>query len=164
MKRFLATVLALMLALGCMAVPAMAEEADADVIIIGAGGGGLSAALEAAQSGARKVIVLEMTAKTGGALNFTSGSMSAAGTIIQKEDGIEDSVESYVADILKNGSDFGGQPNEELVTIYAENAAVMFDWLYENGLKDCTFSTDRATGSRAVFAPEHALYSIKRTY
>ena len=45
MKRILATVLALMLALGCMAVPAMAEEADADVIIIGAGGGGLSAAL-----------------------------------------------------------------------------------------------------------------------
>ena len=31
MKRILATVLALMLALGCMAVPAMAEEADADV-------------------------------------------------------------------------------------------------------------------------------------
>ena len=164
MKRFLATVLALMLALGCMTVPAMAEEADADVIIIGAGGGGLSAALEAVNSGAKKVIVLEMTARTGGALNFTSGSMSAAGTIIQKEDGIEDSVESYVSDILKNGSDFGGQPNEELVTIYAENAAVVFDWLYENGLKDCTFSTDRATGSRAVFAPEHALYSIKRTY
>ena len=164
MKRILATVLALMLALGCMAVPAMAEEADADVIIIGAGGGGLSAALEAVNNGAKKVIVLEMTSRTGGALNFTSGSMSAAGTIIQKEDGIEDSVESYVSDILKNGSDFGGQPNEELVTIYAENAAVVFDWLYENGLKDCTFSTDRATGSRAVFAPEHALYSIKRTY
>ena len=88
MKRILATVLALMLALGCMAVPAMAEEADADVIIIGAGGGGLSAALEAVNNGAKKVIVLEMTSRTGGALNFTSGSMSAAGTIIQKEDGI----------------------------------------------------------------------------
>ena len=69
-----------------------------NIVIIGAGGAGLSAAIEAVENGAEKVIVLEMTAKTGGALNFTSGSMSAAGTIIQKEDGIEDSVDSYVAD------------------------------------------------------------------
>ena len=90
--------------------------------------------------------------------------MSAAGTIIQKEDGIEDTVDSYIADIINNGDDFGGEPNVELITVYANEAASTFDWLYENGLKDCTFSTDRATGARAVFAPEHALYSIQRTY
>ena len=164
MKRMLAWLLTCMLLLTCVSVPAMAQGADADVIIVGAGGAGLSAALEAVANGAEKVIVLEMTAKTGGALNYTSGSMSAAGTIIQKEDGIEDTVESYIADIINNGDDFGGQPNEELITVYANEAAQTFDWLYENGLKECTFSTDRATGSRAVFAPEHALYSIKRTY
>ena len=164
MKRIMAMVLCLCMLLTGFVMPAAAQEADADVVIIGAGGGGLSAALEAVEQGASHVIVLEMTAKTGGALNYTSGSMSAAGTIIQKEEGIEDSVESYIADIMKNGSDFGGQPSLELVTLYANQAADVFDWLYENGLKDNTYSVDRATGNRAAFAPEHALYSVQRTY
>ena len=164
MKRIMAMVLCLCMLMTGFVMPAAAQEADADVVIIGAGGGGLSAALEAVEQGASHVIVLEMTAKTGGALNYTSGSMSAAGTIIQKEEGIEDSVESYIADIMKNGSDFGGQPSLELVTLYANQAAGVFDWLYENGLKDNTYSVDRATGNRAVFAPEHALYSVQRTY
>ena len=164
MKKLISLLLAVAMLMACAAIPAVAEEPDADIVIVGAGGGGLSAALEAVAQGAQKVIVLEMTAKTGGALNYTSGSMSAAGTIIQKEEGIEDSVESYIADIMKNGSDFGGQPSLELVTLYANQAARVFDWLYENGLKDNTYSVDRATGNRAVFAPEHALYSVQRTY
>lgn len=159
MKRIIATLLTLALVLTAMVMPATAETADADIIIVGAGGAGLSAAIHAAEAGAQKVLVLEMTAKTGGALNFTSGSMSAAGTIIQKEEGIEDTVESYVADIINNGDDFGGQPNEKLIRVYANDAAEVFDWLYENGLKDATWR-----GAKAVFAPEHALYSIKRTY
>lgn len=160
MKRIIATLLSLAMALTMMVMPAVAESADADIIIVGAGGAGLSAAIHAAEAGAEKVIVLEMTAKTGGALNFTSGSMSAAGTIIQKEEGIEDSVDSYVADIINNGDDFGGQPNEELIRVYANDAAEVFDWLYENGVKDCF----KPGAARAVFAPEHALYSVQRTY
>ena len=158
MKRIIATLLSLVMALTVLAVPA-AAEADADLIIVGAGGAGLSAALAAVDAGAEKVIILEKTAKTGGALNFTSGSMSAAGTIIQKEEGIEDTVESYVADIINNGNDFGGKPNRELVEVYANNATEVFDWLYENGIKDAAWR-----GPKAVFAPEHALYSVARTY
>ena len=164
MNRFISLMLSLVLVMSCMVVPAVAEEAAYDLVIVGAGGAGLSAAIEAVENGAEKVALLEMTAKTGGALNFTSGSMSAAGTIIQKEDGIEDSIDSYVADIINNGDDFGGQPNEELIRTYAESATEVFDWLYESGLKDNKYTTDRATGARAVFAPEHALYSVPRTY
>ena len=158
MKRILAMMLSLVMLMSC--VPAVAEGADADVIIVGAGGAGLSAALEAVANGAEKVIILEMTGMTGGALNFTSGSMSAAGTIIQKEEGIEDTVESYIADIINNGDDFGGQPNVELITLYANEVTPVFDWLYEEGLKDCF----KPGAQRAVFAPEHALYSVPRTY
>ena len=160
-RKILSLILAAALALVAFALPAVAE--DADIVIIGAGGAGLSAALEAAAQGAQRVVVLEMTGKTGGSLNFTSGSMSAANTIIQQEDGIEDTVESYIADILKTGSDFGGKPSVELVTEFCTEDTEVFNWLYENGLKDCTFSTDKQ-GRRAVFAPEHALYSIPRTY
>ena len=161
MRKIFSVMLAAALLLAALAIPAVAEEAD--VVIIGAGGAGLSAALEAAAQGAEHVVVLEMTGKTGGSLNFTSGSMSAANTIIQQEDGIEDTVESYIADILKTGSDFGGKPSVELVTEFCNEDTAVFNWLYENGLKDCTFSTDKQ-GRRAVFAPEHALYSIPRTY
>ena len=161
MRKIFSVMLAAALLLAALSIPAMAEEAD--VVIIGAGGAGLSAALEAAAQGAEHVVVLEMTGKTGGSLNFTSGSMSAANTIIQQEDGIEDTVESYIADILKTGSDFGGKPSVELVTEFCNEDTAVFNWLYENGLKDCTFSTDKQ-GRRAVFAPEHALYSIPRTY
>lgn len=161
MKRIIATLLSLAMVLTMVVMPVSAETAaDADIIIVGAGGAGLSAAIHAAEAGANKVIVLEMTAKTGGALNFTSGSMSAAGTIIQKEEGIDDSVESYIADIINNGDDFGGQPNEELITVYANEATEVFDWLYEAGIKDCF----KPGAARAVFAPEHALYSVPRTY
>ena len=57
MKKLISLMLAIAMLLTSFAVPAFAEEADADVIVIGAGGGGLSAALEAAAQGAKKVIV-----------------------------------------------------------------------------------------------------------
>ncbi|SDK91264.1 FAD-dependent oxidoreductase [Natronincola ferrireducens] len=136
---------------------------SADIVIIGAGAAGLSAANEAIENGAESVIILEMTNKTGGALNFTSGSMSAAQTIIQEEDGIEDTLESFVEDIIKTGSDFDGKPNRKLVELFAEEGVDTFQWLWDNGLKDYEFLTDRE-GKRAVFAPEHPLYSIPRTY
>ena len=137
------------------------EEKNADVIIVGAGGGGLSAAIEAVKDGAESVIILEKTSVTGGSMNYTSGSMSGAETIIQEIDGVEDTKESYVQDILKNGAGLG---NEELIREYVDEDVDAINWLWENGLSDNKFSTDKATGTMSVFAPEHALYSVKRTY
>ena len=56
------------------------EEKTADVIVVGAGGAGLSAAIAATDNGAQNVIIIEKTNRTGGNLNLTSGSMSAAET------------------------------------------------------------------------------------
>ncbi|MEG0240443.1 FAD-binding protein [Anaerorhabdus sp.] len=136
------------------------ETKQADVVIVGAGGAGLSAAISAVDNGAKSVIILEMTDKTGGALNYTSGSMSGAETVIQKEDGIEDTIDSYVADIMKNGDQKG---NEELIRLFAEKDVDMIQWLWDNGLSDNTFAMD-AEGRRSIFAPEHALYSVQRSY
>lgn len=174
MKKLINKVLVLLLALGmisgCTTTPKTEsqptpeitadETKTADVIIVGAGGAGLAAALSAVENGAESVIILEKTGTTGGALNYTSGSMSGANTVIQKEDGIEDTVDSYVADIMKNGA---GKGDEELIRVYAEKDIEMIQWLWDNGLKDNTFSTDKE-GRRSVFAPEHALYSVQRTY
>ncbi len=135
-------------------------EKSADVIIIGAGGAGLSAAIQAVESGAKSVIIVEKTNNTGGSLNYTSGSMSGAETIIQELDGIEDTKESFVQDILKNGAHKG---NEELIRKFVDEDVDMIQWLWDHGLSDNQFSTDKE-GHRSVFAPEHALYSVPRTY
>lgn len=135
-------------------------EKSADVIIIGAGGAGLSAAIQAIDSGAKSVIIVEKTAQTGGSLNYTSGSMSGAETIIQEIDGVEDTKESFVQDIMKNGA---GKGNEELIRKFVDEDVDMIQWFWDNGLSDNKFTTDK-DGKRSVFAPEHALYSVARTY
>ena len=135
-------------------------EKSADVVIIGAGGAGLSAAIQAVESGAKSVIIVEKTNTTGGSLNYTSGSMSGAETIIQEIDGVEDTKESFVQDILKNGAYKG---NEELIRKFVDEDVDMIQWLWDHGLSDNKFSTDQE-GRRSVFAPEHALYSVARTY
>ena len=171
MKRFIAIILTMAMALSMVAcstevkneVPSVTADVtkEADIVIVGAGAAGLAAAIEAVDNGAESVIVIEKTATTGGSLNFTSGSMSGAETIIQEIDGVEDTKESYVQDILNNGAHLG---NEELIRAFVEEDVAAIQWLWDNGLSDNTFSIDRATGTMSVFAPEHALYSVKRTY
>lgn len=166
--------LAVMASLGSTSWLALAEEKpktqtpyeatdQADLIVVGAGGAGLSAAVNAVDAGASRVIILERTGVTGGSLNLTSGSMSCAESVIQQEDGIENSVDDYVADIVKTGTAYGGTLDEDMVRMYAEEDIPMFQWLWDHGLSEYKFSTDKE-GRRAVFAPEHELYGIPRTY
>ncbi len=169
MKKITAIILTMAMAfsmVACSSTPkneVPAVEADvtktADIVIVGAGAAGLSAAIEAVDNGAESVIIIEKTATTGGSLNFTSGSMSGAETIIQQIDGIEDTKESYVQDILKNGANLG---DEELIRAYVEEDVDAIQWLWDNGLSDNKFTMQG--GKMSVFAPEHALYSIQRTY
>lgn len=135
------------------------EVKEADVVIVGAGGAGLSAAIAAADEGAGTIIVVEKLGKTGGSLNFTSGSMSGAETIIQELDGIEDTKESYIEDILSNGAGLG---NRELIEIFVNEDVDAIEWLWNHGLSEYTFSEQN--GKKSVFAPEHQLYSVQRTY
>lgn len=139
--------------------PAYDEEKTADVIVVGAGGGGLAAAIAAAEAGAKSVIVVEKLGKTGGSLNFTSGSMSGAETVIQELDGIEDTKESYIEDILSNGAQLG---DREMIEAFVDEDVDAIQWLWDNGLSEYTFTEQG--GKKSVFAPEHQLYSIQRTY
>ncbi len=164
MKKLLAVILSVAMLVSMLSC-AIAETTDtvksADIIIVGAGGGGLSAAIEAVNNGAQSVIIIEKTGKTGGSLNYTSGSMSGAETVIQEIDGIADTKESYVQDILANGAQLG---DETLIRAYVEEDVAAIQWLWDNGLSEYNFNSMKTTGKRSVFAPEHQLYSIQRTY
>ena len=68
---------------------AKAAEGDAyDVIVLGGGGAGLSAAVEAADAGA-SVLVLDKNTVTGGTTATSQGLIGGFGTQIQKAQGVE---------------------------------------------------------------------------
>lgn len=97
-----------------------------DVIIIGAGGAGFSAALEAKNAGAN-VVILEKMPSIGGNTLISGGEMNAPGSWVQKNVGIEnDSVETFYNDTLKGG-DNKGIP--AMVKILANNSESAAEWL-----------------------------------
>ncbi|MDO4268146.1 MAG: flavocytochrome c [Eubacteriales bacterium] len=106
------------------------ESQQADIVVIGAGGAGMTAAIQAVQDGATDVVVLEKMPITGGNTTRSTGGLNASGTKYQEAEGIEDSVELFVEDTMKGGKELN---DKELVTVMAENSAAAVDWVNEIG-------------------------------
>ncbi len=115
------------------ATPKAAETATkddtADIVVIGAGGAGMSAAVEATNQGA-KVIVLEKMPMVGGNTTRATGGLNAAGTKHQEAAGIKDSQQLYFDDTMKGGHD---KNNPELVKVLTTKAKDSVVWLEEMG-------------------------------
>lgn len=103
---------------------------QADIVVIGAGGAGMTAAIQAVQDGASNVVILEKMPVTGGNTTRATGGLNAAYTEYQKTDGIEDSVELFVEDTIKGGKELN---DPELVQVMAEHSASAVDWVNEIG-------------------------------
>lgn len=106
------------------------KNGNCDIVIIGAGGAGLSAAIEGVQNGA-KVIVLEKMGVAGGNTTSATGGLNAAETKIQKELGIEDTKEQFYADTMKGGYN---KNDPALVRKMVDKAAETVDWLMSFGV------------------------------
>ncbi|MFP9055527.1 FAD-dependent oxidoreductase, partial [Enterococcus faecalis] len=65
-----------------------------DIVIVGAGGAGMAAALSAKEAGMNPVILEKMPIAGGNTLK-SSGGMNASETKFQKEQGIEDSNQQF---------------------------------------------------------------------
>ena len=103
---------------------------QADIVVIGAGGAGMTAAAQAAMDGASNVVVLEKMPITGGNTVRATGGLNAAETKYQKADGIEDSVDLFIDDTMKGGKNLN---DPELVWVLAEQSADAVDWVNEIG-------------------------------
>lgn len=107
-----------------------AKTMQADIVVIGAGGAGMTAAIQAVQDGATNVVILEKMPIVGGNTTRSTGGLNAADTQYQEEEGIEDSVDLFVEDTMKGGKELN---NEDLVRFMAENSADAVDWVNEIG-------------------------------
>lgn len=99
----------------------------ADVLVIGAGGCGLVAALAAAEAGA-DVAVVEKLERLAGNTMLSSGSIPAAGTRFQKAAGIDDDPGRFAADLRRVS---GAHEAEHLTDRLAEVSAEMVEWLVD---------------------------------
>ena len=70
------------------------SDGKCDIVVVGAGGAGLCAAVEAAAQG-RTVIVLEKQGIIGGNTNYSAGGINAAETSVQQELGIIESKDLF---------------------------------------------------------------------
>ncbi|NLA40456.1 MAG: flavocytochrome c [Smithella sp.] len=104
---------------------------EVDVIIIGAGGAGFCAAIEACKAGA-KTLILEKEPVTGGSSAICGGSLAFAPTSMQKEKGINDSPNLFYEDLLKIGK---GRCVKELVRTYADESNACYEFLVSLGVK-----------------------------
>lgn len=114
------------------------KEYTADVIVIGAGGAGLAAAVTANQEGA-SVIVIEKMPKVGGNTILAGGALNAVDEGSETAIANEDSVELHYTQTYEGG-DKQGDP--ELVRTLVTNAWSGVEWLQSLGMefKEGTFT------------------------
>ena len=96
-----------------------------DLVVVGAGGCGLVAALRAAQLGAH-VALLEKTDRPGGGTALSSQSLQAGGTAVQRRQGIQDSPALYAGDIAERNGHRGDAALAERLT---QSSVELVEWL-----------------------------------
>ena len=106
------------------------KDSSCDIVVVGAGGAGLSAAVAAAETGNLKIIVLEKQGIIGGNTNYSTGGINAAETDVQKELGIEDSKQLFFDDIMRGGKN---ENIPSLVWNFVNNAPTTISWLTTMG-------------------------------
>jgi fumarate reductase flavoprotein subunit len=106
------------------------QNIDRDIVVIGAGGCGLMAALVAAKKGAR-VLLLEKTDKPGGGTAFSSKGNRAAGSRRQRELKIDDSEALYARDILQRNN---GASDAVIIRRLAETSGRVADFLTDKAV------------------------------
>ena len=105
--------------------PKEEKTIDTEIVIIGAGGAGMTAAIMLQQAG-KDFVILEKMPYVGGNTTKATGGMNASETHYQKEQGIEDSNALFAADTMKGGHALN---DSSLVAVMANSSAGAIDWL-----------------------------------
>ncbi len=104
-----------------------------DVVIVGGGGAGLTAAIHVKQNGS-SVIVLEKSFSIGGTTGWSVGSFTASGTPHQKKLGIEDHADWHFEDMDFFNQGKGDFDNLKLRRLFVDHASETLEWLMSIGV------------------------------
>lgn len=106
-----------------------------DVVVVGGGGSGLAAAIEAARFG-RSVVLLEKNPALGGTTIRSVGSVTSTCTPIQRAKGIQDIPQAHYEDMALFADDRGfvEKDNIELRRLLVEHSPDTVQWLMDLGI------------------------------
>ncbi|TFZ16068.1 flavocytochrome c [Limosilactobacillus fermentum] len=102
-----------------------------DTVIIGSGGAGLTAAIQAHELGL-SAVVLEKEEGLGGNTNRASSGMNAAETNVQLKHGVIDNVGSFYRETYQDG---GRLNDKDLLGYFVHHSALAIDWLADHDIK-----------------------------
>ena len=103
-----------------------------DLIIIGCGAAGLSAAIAAHESGLKKVVILEKLPVIGGTSANSGGAIAVSSTDYQRSQGVHDTDERFFDDLMREG---GYINKPELVKVLIKEVRNQYNWLLSKGLR-----------------------------
>lgn len=139
MKKFMALLLSVVMAFSLVACGAPASENTADpakqpettneqfdIVIIGAGGAGLAAAVEASEQGAHNIVVLEKMSFAGGSTTMAFGGFNCTNSRFMDALGREDSPIHLAERIIKNGSE---KNDPDMASVVAMQTPAVIEWL-----------------------------------
>ena len=123
---------------GATALPCAAAHAPkkwdvtCDVLVVGGGAAGMSAAVSAKEAGGGKVLLIEKTPSLFlNSTTYSMGQFSACNSKVMQKNGIKDpGAADFAAEIMKGGH---GKNDARLVKLYAENSGATIDWLSAMG-------------------------------
>lgn len=127
---------------------------DVDVIVVGAGIAGLSAATSLVEAG-KSVLLLEKTSAPGGSSALSGGFFAFSATQEQENHGIADSAELFRKDMVDLG---GGVADERLIDAYLDAERDTYRWLIDHGV---VFDVVEVSSGQSVARSHHS--DIKRT-
>ena len=129
--------------------PKEEKTIDTEIVIIGAGGAGMTAAIMLQQAG-KDFVILEKMPYVGGNTTKATGGMNASETHYQKEQGIKDSNALFAADTMKGGHALN---DSSLVAVMANSSAGAIDWLDTIGAELPKISFSGGASVNRIHAP-----------
>ena len=108
-------------------------ETDTEIVVVGAGSAGMTAAIRAAEAGAKVLLVEKQGFLGGGDSMFSSTSLRAGGSSLQTGEG--ESTEDFYKYLEAQAMEYRPDVCDlEAVRIYAERSGRITDWLIELGV------------------------------
>ena len=131
--------------------PEQYSDSEVELVIIGAGGAGISAAVEANKAGINTVL-LEKEGILGGTTTVVGVGLNAGGTKLQQETTVDD----YYQHLVENGATKTYvEQSEDYCHAFADNAKDALNWLIDLGVDFKVIEGTNNVGSHQLVSQEN---------